>query len=220
MMKVFAIIPVKKFENGKTRLSPLLGADDRIHLSGLMLDDTLSALAGAKSLQYNNIVVVSGDRRAEAIAAKRGARFLREDREMGVNSAVELADHYCTDQGADATVVVPQDLPLLDPYDIDMVCDLAESEKSCIVICPSLRYDGTNLLLRKPPCAIKTYYDNDSYEAHINSASKSGVPVKIYISKKLMADIDTPEDAAQLVKEVAEGSSKTLEFIRSRIARL
>lgn len=219
-MKTFAIIPVKKFENGKTRLSSLLDADDRIHLSGLMLADTLSALAGAKSLQHNNIVVVSGDRRAEEIAAKRGARFIREDRESGVNSAVELADCYCTDQGADATIVIPQDLPLLDPYDIDMACDMAENEKSCIVICPSLRYDGTNLLLRKPPFAIKTYYDNDSYQAHIKSASKAGIAVKLYFSRKLMVDIDTPEDARQLAKEVVEGSSNTLEFIRSRISKL
>src|SRR5690606_17854836 len=220
MMKIFAIIPVKKFENGKTRLSPLLSADDRIHLSGLMLDDTLSALAEAKSLQYDNIVVVSGDRRAEEIASRRGARFLREDRETGVNSAVELAERYCTSQGADATVVIPQDLPLLDPYDIDMACNMAENEQHCIVICPSLRYDGTNLLLRKPPAAIKTCYDNDSYEAHIKSANRSGMPVKLYLSKRLMVDIDTPEDATQLAKEAVQGSSKTLEFIRSRIAKL
>lgn len=219
-MKTFAIIPVKKFENGKTRLSHLFSAEDRIHLSELMLDDTLSALSRARSLQCKNIVVVSGDKRAEEIAAKRGTSFIREDRDRGVNSAVELADRYCTDQGADATVVIPQDLPLLDPYDIDMVCSMAGNEKICIVICPSLRYDGTNLLLRKPPSVIRTYYDNDSYEAHIKSASKSGVPVKLYFSKRLMIDIDTPEDAAQLAKEVSAGSSKTIEFIRSRISKL
>ncbi len=219
-MKTFAIVPVKKFEHGKTRLSPLLSADDRISLSGLMLDDTLSALRGVKSLQQDSIVVVSGDRRAEEIASKRGARFLHEDRENGVNSAVELADHYCTDQGADATIVIPQDLPLLDPYDIDMVCKMAEDERSCIVICPSLRYDGTNLLLRKPPSAIRTWYDNDSYDSHIRSANKLGVPVKLYFSRKLMVDIDTPEDATQLAKEAVQGSSKTLEFIRSRISKL
>lgn len=215
-MKIFAIIPVKQFENSKTRLSPLLSLDDRIRLSALMLDDTLSALAGTKSLQQT--VVVSSDRRAEEIAAKRGSRFLHEDKESGVNSAVELANHYCSDQGADATIVIPQDLPLLDPIDVDMPCSMAENEKNCIVICPSFRYDGTNLLLRKPPCVIKTYYDNDSYETHIKSANKSGIVVKLYFSKRLMSDIDTPEDARLLAKEA--GPSKTLEFIKSKIARL
>lgn len=212
MMKTFAIVPVKKFENAKTRLSPILGADDRIRLSSLMLDDTLSVLAGVQSLK--GLVVVSGDRRAEEIAARHGAKFLHEEKESGVNSAVALADSYCTEQGANATVVIPQDLPLLDAVDVVTVCDLAENETRCIVICPSLRYDGTNLLLRKPLSVIETYYDSDSYETHIKAAGKLGIPVKLFFSKKLMSDVDTPEDARQLAKEV--GAGKTLEFLKSK----
>lgn len=216
MMKTFAIVPVKKFENSKMRLSLMLSTDDRMQLSALMLDDTLSALAGAQSLEQ--VVVVSCDRRAEEIAAKHGAKFLHEEKESGVNSAVELADSYCMNLGIDATVVIPQDLPLLDALDVDMVCDMAKNEGSCIVICPSLRYDGTNLLLRKPPSVIKTYYDSDSYETHIKVASKLGVLVKPFFSKRLMSDIDTPEDARQLAKEI--GTGKTLEFIKSRLGKL
>ncbi|HJS68759.1 MAG TPA: 2-phospho-L-lactate guanylyltransferase [Nitrososphaera sp.] len=215
MMKTFAIIPVKKFENSKTRLSPVLSADERVSLSSLMLDDTLSVLAGAQSLQQ--LVVVSGDRRAEEIAARHGAKFLHEEKESGVNSAVSMADSYCADQGADATVVIPQDLPLLDAVDVAMACGLAENETRCIVICPSLRYDGTNLLLRKPSSLTETYYDNDSYEAHIKAAGRLGVPVKLFFSKKLMSDVDTAEDARQLAKEA--GSNKTLEFLKSRFGK-
>jgi 2-phospho-L-lactate guanylyltransferase len=212
MMKTFAIVPVKKFENSKTRLSSMLGAGDRVQLAALMLDDTLAALSRAKSLRQ--IVVVSGDRRAEEIAARHGARFLREEKERGVNSAVELADSYCAGEGADATVVIPQDLPLLDALDVDVVCGMAENEGSCIVICPSLRYDGTNLLLRKPPSVIKTYYDNDSYQSHVRAAGALGMTVKLYFSKKMMSDLDTPEDVRQLSKE--EGGGKTLAFIKAR----
>lgn len=215
MMKTFAIIPVKKFENSKTRLSPVLSADERASLSSLMLDDTLSVLAGAQSLQQ--LIVVSGERRAEEIAARHGAKFLHEEKESGVNSAVSLADSYCADQGADATVVIPQDLPLLDAVDVAMVCGLAENEVRCVVICPSFRYDGTNLLLRKPSSLMETYYDNDSYEAHIKAAGELGITVKLFFSKKLMADVDTAEDARQLAKEA--GSNKTLEFLKSRFGK-
>ena len=212
MMKIFAIVPVKTFENAKTRLSPTLSADDRIHLSSLMLDDTLSVLAGVQSLQQ--VVVVSGDRRAEEIASRHSAKFLHEEKESGVNSAVTLANSYSIDEGADATMVIPQDLPLLDAIDVTMACELAESENRCIVICPSLRYDGTNLLIRKPPTAIKTYYESDSYETHIKAAGSLGIPVKIFFSKKLMCDIDVPEDVRQLAKE--SGTGKTLEFLQSK----
>lgn len=212
-MKTFAIIPVKKFENSKMRLSPALNTAERVQLSSLMLDDTLSALSGVQLLQQ--LVVVSSDKRAEEIATKHNAKFLREERDNGVNSAVMLADRYCAEQGADATVVIPQDLPLLDSIEVIMACGLAENESKCIVICPSLRYDGTNLLLRKPSSVVETYYDKDSYETHIESAGNLGIPVKLFFSKKLMSDVDTVEDARQLTKEA--GASKTLEFLKSKL---
>ena len=213
-MKTFAIVPVKKFENSKTRLSAALTEGDRALLSSLMLEGTLQALAGAPQLQQ--IVVVSGDARASEIAGKySNTKFLYEEKESGVNSAVALADEYSAKAGADATIVIPEDLPLLDAADVAMMCDLAENESRCIVICPSLRYDGTNALLRKPANAIKTSYDDDSYESHIRTARNLGIPVKIFFSKKLMSDVDTPEDARLLAKE--PGASKVLEFLKSKI---
>jgi 2-phospho-L-lactate/phosphoenolpyruvate guanylyltransferase len=212
MMKTFAIVPVKRFENAKIRLSSMLDIDDRIRLSSLMLDYTLQVLASVPSL--TQVVVVSGDNRAEEMAAKHGANFLLEEKDSGVNSAVAVADSYCMKEDADATLVIPHDLPLLDPDDISRASDLAKNESRCIVICPSLRYDGTNMLLRKPPSVMGTFYDSDSYNMHVKSAIKLSVPVKLFFSKTVMYDIDTPEDARGLAKE--SGDAKTLEFLKSK----
>ncbi len=215
MMQTYAIVPVKRFENAKTRLSSMLDIDDRIRLSSLMLEDTLQILSVAASL--TQVIIVSADKRAEAIATKYGANFLREEKEKGVNSAVALADIYCMKQTADATMVIPQDLPLLDAIDISKACELAENESRCIVICPSLRYDGTNMLLRKPPSAIATFYDTDSYNMHVKAAIKIGVPVKRFFSKTIMYDVDSPEDALQLIKEETVRATRTIEFIKSKL---
>jgi 2-phospho-L-lactate/phosphoenolpyruvate guanylyltransferase len=212
-MKTFAILPVKRFENAKTRLSSILDMDDRILLSSLMLEDTVKILSSVRSL--TQVVIVSADRRAEEMATKHGVTFLREEKEKGVNSAVALADLYSIRGAAEATVVIPQDLPLLDPIEVSKACQLAENESRCIVICPSLRYDGTNMLLRKPPTVIATFYDNDSYNMHVKAALKLGIPVKGLFSKSIMYDIDTPEDAQQITKEEVF-SAKSLEFIKSK----
>jgi 2-phospho-L-lactate guanylyltransferase len=214
MMQTYAIVPVKRFENAKTRLSSMLDIDDRIRLSSLMLEDTLQILSVAASL--TQVIIVSADKRAEAIATKYGANLLREEKDKGVNSAVALADIYCMKQTADATMVIPQDLPLLDAIDISKACELAENESRCIVICPSLRYDGTNMLLRKPPSAIATFYDTDSYNMHVKAAIKIGVPVKRFFSKTIMYDVDSPEDALQLIKEETVPATRTIEFIKSK----
>jgi 2-phospho-L-lactate guanylyltransferase len=211
-MKTFAIVPVKRFENGKTRLSSLLSLDERIVLSSYMLEYTLQVLCSSPSLK--RVVVVSVDRYAEEITSKYGARFLREQNQSGVNSAIALADKYCTQENAEATIVIPYDLPLLDTIDISMAIDLAQYETRCIVISPSLRYDGTNLLLRKPPSVMRTFYDIDSYKMHVKTAISLDLPVKYLLSRGIMHDLDTPEDTMRLANEVK--ASKILDFIRSK----
>jgi 2-phospho-L-lactate guanylyltransferase len=214
-VNTFAIVPVKGFERAKTRMSGLLSLEERVHLSSLMLENTLQALCGAHSLQ--RILVVSSDRRAGEIASRHGAEFLCETSESGVNPAVAIADEYCAKNGADASIVIPQDLPLLNPIGIEVMCRLAEGEKKCIVLCPSQRYDGTNALLRKPCTVIGTFFDDNSYESHIRAARDSGVPVRLYFSKSLMCDIDTPEDASQLAKEAQADSNGVLEFLKAKV---
>ena len=193
----------------------MLDTEDRIRLSSLMLEDTLQILSVAPPL--TQVIIVSADKRADEIATKHGAKFLPEEEEKGVNSAVALADGYCIEkEAADATIVIPHDLPLLDTIVISKACELAEKESTCIVICPSVRYDGTNMLLKKPPSVIGTFYETDSYNMHVRTAIKLGIPVKPLLSKSLLYDIDTPEDALQLIKE-ENVAAKSLEFIKSKL---
>ncbi len=215
MMKTFAIVPVKRFENAKTRLSSMLDRDDRMRLSLLMLEDTLQILSVVPRL--SQVVIVSADKSVEEIVAKYGAKFLLEEKERGVNSAVAYANSYCMKKkAADATMVIPHDLPLLDSTDISKVCELAENESRCIVICPSIRHDGTNMLLRKPPSVISTFYDTDSYNRHVKAAIELGIPIKHLFSRALMHDIDTPEDAFEIIKQETV-TARSLEFIKSKL---
>jgi 2-phospho-L-lactate/phosphoenolpyruvate guanylyltransferase len=213
-MDVFAIVPVKRFENAKTRLSSVLDTDERIHLSLLMLEDTLHTLSMASSL--TKVVIVSSDKRAEELATKHGANFVNEETEDGVNSAVALADRYCIKEAADATLIIPYDLPLLDKSDISKAQELAQKESQCIVISPSHRYDGTNMLLRKPPSVIATFYDSDSYNMHVKAAISRGIAIKYLFSKSLMYDVDTPEDVFRLIKEEMGTGVQSIKFLKSK----
>jgi 2-phospho-L-lactate guanylyltransferase len=219
--RTFVIIPVKRFENSKTRLSPILSAGERAQLAELMLQDTLAALA---PLRLGDTVIVSSDGRAGEIAKKYGASFILEEKDGGVNAAVRIADEYCIRAGAEATIVVPEDLPFLNAHDIDAMHTMAEADARCIVICPSARYDGTNVLLRKPPSVIATHYDNDSYKMHLEAAKGAGIPAHVARFEKLMFDIDTPSDVAALLAKMKKkeeedaGARATLEFLSRRVA--
>ena len=165
------------------------------------------------------MLIITPYKHEEELAIKHGTNFVREEKGNGVNSAVEVADRYCIDEAADATIIIPHNLPLLDECDIFKAQELAQKESHCIVICPSHRYDGTNLLLRKPPSVIATFYDSDSYNMHINAAASFGIPIKYLFSKSLMYDIDTPEDVFRLIKEETPAAVRSIEFLKLKFQK-
>ena len=212
-VKIFAIVPTKQFERAKSRLSSFLDIHDRVKLSGLLLESTLSALSKANTI--SDIIVVSSDARAKEIAKMYAAIFLDEGNDIGVNNAVTMANNYCDGTGADATIVVPQDLPLISSEDIDMFCSYAKEYPRCLVVCPSARYDGSNALLRRPPKLIESYYDNNSLQMHIYAARIAGAVIKIISSHRIMRDLDTFEDVEYLVNEPT--TSKSVVYLRSKL---
>jgi 2-phospho-L-lactate/phosphoenolpyruvate guanylyltransferase len=215
-LKTFAIIPVKRFENGKSRLGAFLNVRQRVILCELLLERTLKILKTTSSI--HEIVIVSNDKTAKQIGNKYGAIFLEEDRDSGVNSAVILADKYCRSANAYETVVVPTDLPLVLPEDIDIVCASAMGEQKCLVVCPSYKYDGSNVLLRKPGMLIKTYYEENSFRRHILAAIRKSAKVKVLFIDRLMMDIDTPQDVENLEFR-SESNDATLSFLKKSIKK-
>ena len=214
-LKVFAIVPVKNFERGKSRLQSLLTVEERIKLSELFLDLTLKTLT--KTRVISQVVIVSSDKRADEIVKKYDAIFLGEKKDQGVNAAVALADTYISKYIVDASIVIPQDLPLLLPQDIERICKAAQSHERCLVICPSVRFDGSNALLRRPPLLLKTSYEHDSYNIHIKKAKALNASVRIIHIKRIMIDIDTIDDIRKLIK--FSSRNKVVAFLKSKMEK-
>jgi 2-phospho-L-lactate/phosphoenolpyruvate guanylyltransferase len=212
-LKIFAIVPVKRFENGKSRLAKVLSSAERIKLCELLLYDTLNTLK--KTSMISEVILVSSDVRAEKIAKGYDVKFLKENTDSGVNAAVAFADDYCSDARATATIVIPQDLPLLLPEDIDSICESAREYEKCLVICPSHRYDGSNALLRKPSMLLQPHYDNNSYQMHLKLAREIGANIRVVLSERIMIDLDTVEDIQKLIKE--SSTHKAVKYLKSMV---
>ena len=196
-MKVFAIVPVKSFENAKTRLGTLLSTAERIKLSGMLLKRTIYILKKTPGIQ--KILLVSSDSRTKKIARKYGVTFLEEDKESGVNSAIDLADKFCVTACADASLILPIDLPLILPEDVSIICKSVLDDNNCVVLCPSYKFDGSNVLLRKPCNIIGTSYDANSYLMHVLGGIRNNVKTKVLFVSRLMIDIDTVRDVRNML---------------------
>jgi 2-phospho-L-lactate/phosphoenolpyruvate guanylyltransferase len=188
-LKIAAIIPVKQFELSKTRLD--LTRNQKIVLTELMLKFTILNLKKCKSI--STIVTISLDDRVERISKYYGIKFVLSE-EKGVNFAIGVGDDYCKENLVKSNIIVPIDLVFLNPFELELLLVEARKHQKCSIIVPSMRMDGTNLLLRQPFNLFKTSYDNNSYFNHILSSKNSSAQTVIIRSNNLSEDLDTMDD--------------------------
>ena len=211
-MDICAIIPVKSFDQAKSRLSALLDKDQRVELSRFLLQDTLNTLSLSRALA--KIIVVSSDPLVKEITQNLGLECLFQSRDKGVNNAVKYADKYLSTSGNWISIIVPCDLPLLLPKDIDGVCQVIPKEGACVIVCPSYKFDGTNLLVRNPFNIISdTRYDSDSFHGHLEASIEAEANTKVLLSTRLMIDLDTPEDLLLVLSKDASAKN-SISYLR------
>ena len=192
MKKIAAVIPMKNLQFAKSRLSTILTWQQRKNFAFFLLDITIKTLKESRLI--TEIIVVSSDKTIEKFSFENSLKFIKEDSDSGVNNAVVLADRYCVNNDIDANIVIPHDIPFISAKEIDQICNISEKYPKCIIICPSKRFDGTNILFRKPPNVIKTFYDDNSYINHLKEAQKLNITIESLELDNLMFDIDTRED--------------------------
>ena len=194
-MVVYAIVPVKRLGASKRRLSQSLSPLERRALTTAMLEDVLTAL---KHSVIEKVLVVSNDPKVRFIAQKFGADFFSPIR-RGLNFAVEEAFAWCMKNKASSVLVLPADIPLITPGDINNIIELGNKQNQ-VVLVPSRDF-GTNAFYQCPPHLIPAFFGPESFYKHIQEALKKGICVKFYYSLGTGLDIDSPEDL-QLLKNV------------------
>lgn len=195
-MKIAVIIPVKTFSNAKTRLD--LPSEKIEELCKVMLEEILQTVSISPHIEKT--IIVTKEEKAIQIAEKFNAIIIRDEKEESVNGAVALADKYLLENGFDASIVFPQDIPYIKTQDIDFMLNYKAPPNFAIIV-PSRRFDGTNALVRMPIDLMETHYDEDSYKIHMNTAKEHTLNVAMVFVKRIMWDVDNAEDLEFLLEQ-------------------
>ncbi|MEX2143533.1 MAG: 2-phospho-L-lactate guanylyltransferase, partial [Anaerolineales bacterium] len=142
-MSLWAIVPVKPLRRGKSRLSPVLSEDERAELNQRLLIRTVDLLKQIP--EFDDVLVVSRDTEALALARDHGARSLREDGTPHLNVALERATVVARSYMAESVFILPADLPQIAREDIAAMLE-AGRVAPVVVIAPDHRREGTNAL--------------------------------------------------------------------------
>lgn len=181
-----AIVPIKPFEEAKTRLSLGLSSDERSNLARDMFCHVTGVL-GAHPL-VGRLVIVS---RSE-IADCPGEWF--QDPGHGLNPALEAARAAF---GAPCAIF-HADLPLL--VDSDVSALLEAGERSGSALAPDRHDRGTNAIALGQDAPFRLRFGEDSFSRHLEQSCFSGAVVR---TNGLGQDCDTMEDFVSYTRVLA-----------------
>ena len=189
---LWAVVPVKRFADAKSRLAPVLGCSERHELARTMFDDVLESLLHCSDA-LTGIIVVTADHEAAALGQRRGARVVLEEEDRGVNEALRLAIAPLHAETDAAVLIVPSDLPQLSRATIEAAAEAISSPRS-MAIAEASADGGTNLLACRPAHAVPLHFGPDSFIRHIRAAQRAGLAVRTLHMSDLLRDIDRPDD--------------------------
>ncbi len=191
-MSVWVIVPVKPLKRAKSRLSSVLSAEQRFEFAEAMYRQVLSVVLQAQSVA--GVLVISRDTKALSIARDMGVKTIQESSPSDLNPALHRATQMAKLWRADATLILPVDLPFLTVNDVDQMVGMGRGEDPCIVIATDREKDGTNAMLIRPPDLIGFQYGDGSFIRHVSAAREQKAKVYIYASDTISLDIDVVAD--------------------------
>ncbi len=198
-MALWAIIPVKPLRRGKSRLAKVISAEKRAELNQYLLEHTIQILSTIDEIE--NIMVISKDTEALALARDLGAKTVQEYGSPGLNTALSRAVEIAKSYETCGILIVPADIPRLNAEDIKKILDHRE-KPPVVVIVPDRKKEGTNVLFASPPDLIEFQYGNGSFEKHSQAALEAGARLEICDLASLELDLDEPEDLALIEAEL------------------
>jgi 2-phospho-L-lactate guanylyltransferase len=197
-MTLWAIVPVKPLRRGKSRLLGILNDSERADLNRLLLERTIRTLTEIREVE--EILVVSRDSSALALARDLGARTVQEDGAPSLNTALRRATVVAQVYASRGVLVIPADLPLLTGADVTALLDRA-TDPPVVVIAPDRHRKGTNALLLSPANLIEYDFGANSFSRHCERARRAGARLEVVELPSLGLDLDLPEDL-ELVRQI------------------
>jgi len=203
-MALWAIVPVKPLRRGKSRLSEVMTVDERAELNEYLLTHTIQEISAVSEIE--NVLVVSRDPAALALARDLGARTVQENGSPGLNVALTRATAIARTYEIRGILILPADIPKLSRADIEKLISRL-TDPPVVVVSPDRRREGTNAMAICTAGLIEYDFGEGSFEKHCRRAREAGARVEICELPSLALDLDEPEDLA-LVKEELENNRK------------
>lgn len=210
------LVPVKNLADAKQRLSSLLSPEERFALAQAMCEDVLQTLANWPN--HPPVAVVTSDPIARDLAKRFNFDVIGDDN-SGETNAIKMATAVCKARGAQSTLVIPADIPLIETSELQQIVDCAYeftngiSTRGGAVLAPDAAGRGTNAVWRSPADLFPLRFGNDSFLPHRAAAQATGLTCAVLELPGIARDVDRAEDLYELAS--APGDRRSQKVVRS-----
>ena len=187
------VIPLRSFDDPKTRLREVLSSAERRELCRTLADGVLAAVSGG------DVVVVTDDAEVDRWARSRGAAVVAPG-SPGLNVAVTAARHDARTEGVGHVVILPADLARPAAAASLVAAALADATLDALLV-PDRHHDGTNLLLVPTAGEFTFAYGPGSCDLHRAEATRVGLRLQVLDHEDLGWDIDDPADLEWFLRQ-------------------
>lgn len=192
---VWAVLPVKAFARGKSRLGQVLTDPARTAFARELFDHVVSTIAAAPSI--HGTIVITDDEQVAERARALSLEIVRDPPAAKLADVVDAGMRAALARGASAALVCMADLPRMTASDVESVVSALRMHPAVVV--PDLHEAGTNVLGMAPPLAFPSCFGHrDSFQRHLARAAQNGFTPEVLRLHGLCFDVDGPEDLARI----------------------
>lgn len=216
-VRTAVVLPVKRLDQAKHRLSGALAPGARRALMAAMLGDVLAALAEVAT--PHEVLMVTADEAAARLGSRAGAVVVADTGAPGHSNAAALGVAAAMAGGARRVLMMAGDCPMARADEIEALLVLPKAPAGRVIVVPDRAGTGTNALLLEPPGAIAPSFGPGSHRRHLDLAHAAGVPAETRWLTTLMLDVDTPDDLVAL-RAALDASPEAAGATAGTLARL
>lgn len=173
------LVPIRSFDDAKSRLAGVLDPDERRTLVRTMAETVVKAAVDLP------VVVVTDDAEVASWAEGLGVRPLAPG-VTGLDASVSAGVDMLAAEGVARVLVAHADLP--------RARDLRIVAGAAVAIAPDRHHDGSNVLSVPTDVGFRFAYGPGSFARHLDEARRLGLAVAVIDDPDLAWDVDEPAD--------------------------
>jgi len=200
-MITWAVLPVKRYSVGKSRLRELFSETGLAELNRQLFESTFTTIQQTPGI--DRILVVSREDQALAWCNAHGGVALLEGNPSTLNSAITQAQGFIRQQDGGRVVILPSDLPLMTTNDLQYLVGLADGKRKLVIV-PDHFQSGTNALMMSEPDLIEPSFGSGSFRKHTRQAMEKNAELVVYLNENIQWDLDTSLELYRIINTQPE----------------